>query len=183
MTSLSWDRHKGHAQSYDVIALGYNYRIDEIRSALGCAQLKKLDRNNAKRKDLTILYRNLFEELIPSVTIPFAESNGGGGPAYHIFPMLLPRRGEIDPVMLPVDNYRQLFMDGMKTHGIQTSFHYPPIHHFDLYQKQDAHKKVDLPITEEVCSQEVTLPLYSTMTETDVKFVVDTARNVLEKLR
>lgn len=181
MTSLSWDRHKGHAQTYDVIALGYNYRIDEIRSAIGRAQLKKLDRNNARRKELTILYRELLAELVPSISVPFAEA--AGVPAYHIFPILIPKRGEIDPIMLPVDNYRQLFMDGMKTHGIQTSFHYPPIHHFNLYKEQEPHKKVDLPITEEVCAQEVTLPLYSTMTKENVRFVVDAARNVLEKMR
>jgi dTDP-4-amino-4,6-dideoxygalactose transaminase len=47
MTSLTWDRHQGHAWSYDVVELGYNYRIDEIRSALGREQLKKLDGFNA----------------------------------------------------------------------------------------------------------------------------------------
>jgi dTDP-4-amino-4,6-dideoxygalactose transaminase len=181
MTSLSWDRHKGHAQTYDVIALGYNYRIDEIRSALGREQLKKLDRNNAKRKDLTILYRNLLEKLIPSVTVPFSKINGGV-PAYHIFPMMLPKSGEIEPITLPADNYRQLFMEGMKAHGVQTSIHYPPIHRFDLYAKQNIHEKVDLPITEEAYSQEVTLPLYATMAESDVRYVVEAAREVLEQI-
>ena len=85
--------------------------------------------------------------------------------------------------MLPADNYRQMFMEGMKAHGVQTSMHYPPIHRFDLYAKQNIHEKVDLPITEEACSQEVTLPLYATMEEPDVRYVVDTARDVLEKLR
>lgn len=181
MTSLSWDRYKGHAQTYDVVALGYNYRIDEIRSALGRTQLKKLDRNNAKRKDLTALYRKLLGELVPSVSVPFAET--AGSPAYHIFPILLPKMGDMDPIMLPVDNYRELFMDGMKAHGIQTSIHYPPAHRFDLYQKQALHKKVELPITEEVCAREVTLPLYSAMSETDIRFVVDAVREVLEKIR
>lgn len=181
MTSLSWDRHKGHAQTYDVVALGYNYRIDEIRSALGREQLKKLDRNNAKRKALTDLYRELFSELIPSIKMPF--SGAIGAPAYHILPILLPKNGEMDPIMLPVDNHRQLFMEGMKAHGVQTSMHYPPIHRFNLYRKHDLHKKEELPVTEEVCAHEVTLPLYSAMTETDVCFVVDAARDVLEKLR
>lgn len=181
MTSLSWDRYKGHAQAYDVVALGYNYRIDEIRSALGRTQLKKLDRNNAKRKDLTALYRKLFGELVPSVTVPFARA--AGSPAHHIFPILLPKTGKMVPIMLPVDNYRQLFMEGMKAHGVQTSIHYPPVHRFDLYQKQALHNKVELPVTDEVCAQEVTLPLYSAMSETDIRFVVDAARKVLEKMR
>lgn len=179
MTSLSWDRYKGHAQAYDVVALGYNYRIDEIRSALGRTQLKKLDRNNAKRKDLTALYRKLLGELVPSVAVPF--EGAAGSPAYHIFPILLPKMGQTDPIMLPVDNLRQLFMDGMKARGVQTSIHYPPVHHFDLYQKQATHKQIELPVTEDVCAREVTLPLYAAMSETDVRFVVDAVREVLEK--
>ncbi len=47
MTSLTWDRHQGHAYSYDVVELGYNYRIDEIHSALGREQLRKLEAGNA----------------------------------------------------------------------------------------------------------------------------------------
>src|SRR5262249_2295938 len=52
MTTLTWDRHKGHARSYDVTLHGFNYRIDEIRAALGRVQLKKLERNNQLRKEL-----------------------------------------------------------------------------------------------------------------------------------
>ena len=48
MTAMTWDRHRGHAWSYDVVALGYNYRIDEIRAALGREQLKKLPANNGR---------------------------------------------------------------------------------------------------------------------------------------
>ena len=61
MTTLTWDRHRGHAYTYDVVALGYNYRIDEIRSALGLVQLQKLPENNARRKHLTDLYRKGLE--------------------------------------------------------------------------------------------------------------------------
>ena len=57
MTSLTWDRDKGHSFSYDVVEVGYNYRIDEVRSALGLTQLKKLDSNNAKRAEIENLYR------------------------------------------------------------------------------------------------------------------------------
>src|SRR5262249_16892643 len=57
MTTLTWDRHKGHAGSYDVVNPGYNYRLDELHAALGRAQLKKLDRNNQRRRDLLGLYR------------------------------------------------------------------------------------------------------------------------------
>ncbi len=76
MTTLTWDRHKGHAFSYDVIELGYNYRIDELRAALGREQLKKLPRNNARRRELTQRYRELVQELAPEVSIPFENHPG-----------------------------------------------------------------------------------------------------------
>src|SRR5689334_9841608 len=63
MTTLTWDRHKGHAWSYDVVDLGYNYRIDEIRAALGTVQLSKLERNNERRRHLTQIYRDFLQEL------------------------------------------------------------------------------------------------------------------------
>ena len=63
MTSLTWDRHKGHAWSYDVVDLGYNYRIDEIRAALGKVQLEKLPKNNERRRHLTQVYRDTLQEL------------------------------------------------------------------------------------------------------------------------
>ena len=83
---------------------------------------------------------------VSGVTIWHTYAPAAGSPAYHIFPILLPKTGKMDPIMMPVDNYRQLFMDGMKAHGVQTSIHYPPVHRFDLYRKQALHKKVELPI-------------------------------------
>ncbi len=70
MTTLTWDRHKGHASSYDVVELGYNYRIDEIRAALGMVQLRKLALNNEHRRRLTQVYRDALQELAPQVTVP-----------------------------------------------------------------------------------------------------------------
>ena len=68
MTTLTWDRHKGHAGSYDVVNPGYNYRLDELHAALGRAQLKKLERNNQRRRNLLISYREAV--AIPSAAGP-----------------------------------------------------------------------------------------------------------------
>jgi dTDP-4-amino-4,6-dideoxygalactose transaminase len=156
MTSLTWDRHKGHAWSYDVVDLGYNYRIDEIRAALGLAQLAKVEKNNECRRHLSELYRSALQELESQVAIPF--QNHAGKTSAHIMPILLPK-----------GTNREQFMDSMKVRGIQTSFHYPPVHTFTAY-KSDT--KWNLPVTEEVASREVTLPLFPTMTAEDVDTVV-----------
>ena len=62
MEALSWDKYRGHLSSYDIRGLGYNYRTTEIQSALGLVQLKKLDRNNRKRKRLVEIYRKELQE-------------------------------------------------------------------------------------------------------------------------
>ena len=146
MTTLTYDRHKGHAYSYDVLELGYNYRIDEIRAALGLEQLNKLARNNARRAEFTQAYWQGLADL--PVGLPFRSS--AGEPAYHIFPMLLP---------VGVD--RKGFIDRMRAERIQTSIHYPPTHTFTYYQQR--YGRIDLPHTEELAAREVTLPLYPTM--------------------
>ncbi len=161
MTSLTWDRHKGHAWSYDVVELGYNYRIDEIRAALGNAQLKKLDGFNARRRELVKCYRDALQELVPDVVVPFEAHPGVT--AAHIMPVLLPEGVE-----------RRAFMERMKTEGIQTSIHYPPIHHFSAYRPQYAH--LELPLTDSVVKREVTLPLYPKLSEDDVLSVVQAVK-------
>ena len=155
MTSMTWDRHKGHAWSYDVVELGYNYRIDEIRAALGRVQLGKLDANNVRRRSLVQQYREALQELTPKITVPF--ENHPGTSAAHIM-----------PILLPAGTDRTRFMENMKAQGIQTSIHYPPVHHFTAYQKI---VNPILPITEDVVEREVTLPLYPSMSNEDVVLV------------
>jgi dTDP-4-amino-4,6-dideoxygalactose transaminase len=166
MTSLTWDRHKGHAWSYDVVELGYNYRIDEIRSALGRAQLEKLERNNQVRRDRTALYHDLLQELCPSVGVPF--QGHAGISACHLLPILLPEGTQ-----------REAFMERMKSRGIQTSIHYPPIHQFSAYRELTARAAPDLKLTENVARRQVTLPLYPALSENDVTLVVEAVRDSL----
>jgi dTDP-4-amino-4,6-dideoxygalactose transaminase len=165
MTSLTLDRHKGHAYSYDVLVLGYNCRIDEIRAAIGIEQLKKLDKNNSSRKEIVELYHNLLKE-IDEISIPFRghlhESS------FHIFPIVL--KAGIDT---------NKFREYLTAKGIQTSMHYPPIHLFSFYREKFGYKEGFLPITEEVGRREVTLPLYPQLDYRSVKYIVDEIKNTL----
>jgi dTDP-4-amino-4,6-dideoxygalactose transaminase len=167
MTTLSWDRHQGHAHDYDVVDLGYNYRIDEMRSAIGRVQLRKLASGNERRRRLTLRYRELLAELAPDVRMPFAEARGTS--CYHIL-----------PVLLPVGVDRPAFQGAMKTQGIQTSNHYPPVHQFMIYREEEARRASRLPLTEEVGRRQVTLPLFPTMTDDQVHWVVQAVRESLE---
>ena len=164
MTTLTWDRHQGHSFSYDVIALGYNYRLDEIRAALGLVQLQRLEAENRRRRELTRLYlKNLGQ--IPQLEFPFA--NAPEGSAHHIFPVLLPLGAD-----------RAGFMAALAQQGIQTSVHYPPVHRFSYYRQiwPPGYDHL-LPHTEAVAAREVTLPLFPAMTAAQLEEVVRAVRD------
>lgn len=164
MTSLTWDRHHGHAHSYDVTALGYNYRIDEIRSALGLVQLEKLSANNACRQTLTQRYWQALQDT--GLGLPFRAwaQTSGVTPAYHIFPALLPTGAD-----------RDAFIEHLRAAGVQSSIHYPPIHTFTYYRGRWPETR--LPRTEAAAGREVTLPLYPTMDDQALETVIQAVRN------
>jgi dTDP-4-amino-4,6-dideoxygalactose transaminase len=168
MTTLTLDRYRGHAWSYDVTDLGYNYRPSEMLSALGLVQLAKLEANNQHRRELTAVYHELLAELTPQVQVPFADHPGNS--ACHIMPILLPAHAD-----------RSAFMDGMKARGIQTSIHYPPIPEFTAYRTTSGGLSA-LPVTRSIASRQVTLPLYARMSFDDIKTVVNAVREALSLL-
>ena len=165
MTTLTWDRFKGHASTYDVVDLGYNYRLDEIRSAIGREQLKKLPAGNARREVLVGQYRQAFQQKAPALGLPFTDKRGVS--SQHIFPVLLPEG---------VD--REAFRERMKQDGIQTSFHYPPVHQFAIYRNEDE----ELWMTENVARRQVTLPLFPSMTDEQQDWVIESVVKALKQL-
>lgn len=171
MTTLTWDRHRGHASTYDVVAPGYNYRMDELRAAIGRVQLAKLPANNERRRSINMLYEQLLARDCPDIGVPYQAQRGE--PAYHIRPVLLPR-----------DADRPRFMGELKQRGIQTSIHYPPLHTFSAYRDQaQAADPTTLALTETIGQREVTLPLSPRMSEQDVADVVEAAREALPLAR
>jgi dTDP-4-amino-4,6-dideoxygalactose transaminase len=158
MTVPTLDRHKGIATTYDVVLPGYNARLDEIRAALMRVQLTRLPGFLARRRELFSLYANCFADT--SIQVPFANSRFADGldeTAIHIMPVLLPKG---------VD--RATVMARLKENGIQTSIHYPLIHRFAAYCETNR----GLDRTADIGDRELTLPLYPTMTDDDVRTVV-----------
>ena len=165
MTTLTWQRHKGHASTYDVVAPGFNYRSNEIHAALGLVQLSKLADNNAKRGEHVAHYRRLLEG-VNEVSAPFA--GHPGQPSFHIFPVLL---GD------GVD--RAAVIASMKEQGVQTSIHYPPTHTFSYMDGREPAGGWNLPLTERVGEGVLTLPLYPDMTDAQVELVVQSLKDAL----
>ncbi|MDI6853492.1 MAG: DegT/DnrJ/EryC1/StrS family aminotransferase [Deltaproteobacteria bacterium] len=169
MTSLTWDRYLGHNFSYDVVAQGYNYRLDDLRAALGLVQLARLEAANQERRRLTLFYREKLQEL-GRVEIPFLAEKVDTS-SCHIFPILLPTTAD-----------RSRFMAHLAESGIQTSIHYPPVHNFTYYRQiWPAAFDHRLPRTEEVARREVTLPLFPTMSTDQAEEVVRGVREFFQK--
>ena len=162
MTTVTLDRHKGHAYSYDVIELGWNYRLDEMRSALGLSQLKRLPEGNRRRAEVVARYHDALAARVPEVGVPFASRLPQGRTAWHILPVVLPPGIE-----------RTAVQDSMKAAGIQTSIHYPPIHTFTWHKHSDRVVADRLPHTDALAPRLLTLPLYPTLRDDEVDDVVN----------
>lgn len=164
MTTQTLDRHKGHAFGYDVVELGFNYRFDEIRAAIGLVQLDKVDANNAKRAECDARYRELLAD-IPWIRIPFQEPFPGRS-SHHIFPLLL-RNGA------PA---RERLMESLRNRRIQTSIHYRPVHTMSFYQKRFPTPDEQLPVTTSLAPRLLTLPLFPDLTPDQQAKVADALR-------
>ncbi|MDP9225063.1 MAG: DegT/DnrJ/EryC1/StrS family aminotransferase [Actinomycetota bacterium] len=155
MTTLTWDRHRGHATGYDVVDLGFNYRLDELRAALGIVQLSRVDELNDARTRLASRYK---EKLVGG---PFeVPTFGGRGRSAH----------HLEAVLAASPEERDSARERLREKRIQTSIHYPPIHRFSHYRSG----AVDLPEAEGIAERVLTLPLHPRMSDADVDEVCST---------
>ena len=161
MTASSWDRDKGRPAQYDVLQFGFNFRFDDIRAALGLVQLDKLPLFNRQRAELVHRYNERFSKANLDLILPFASVQAPKEPSYHIYPIVLASPDE-----------RRRMEELLKAEGIQTSIHYSPIHHFSAFREMG--RDVRLPVTEAFASRELTLPLYPSLSISQVNKIVST---------
>ena len=165
MTTLSWDRHKGHAGYYDVVTPGYNYRIDDVRSAIGREQLKKLPAiTEARIRAAHKLYVRLLPLRDRGLIIPFSEPRGY--PVYHLFMAVLPEA--ID---------RDEFRESLARDGVQTSVHYIPLHRFS--HARPYLKDHKLPVVEKIEKRLVTLPMGPHLGDEEIEIIGQAVESAL----
>ncbi len=117
---MTWDRHRGRASSYDVVTPGLNYRLDELRAAIGRAQLRALERNNRRRGDVVAAYRRRLAARDDWI-VPFASYTGDS--AHHLM-----------AIVAPDEAARQRTAERLRGARIQTSLHYPCVADFSAFQ-------------------------------------------------
>jgi dTDP-4-amino-4,6-dideoxygalactose transaminase len=159
MTTLTWDRHRGHASGYDVLLPGFNYRLDEVRAAVGLVQLRRLPEENAARAAVVERYREALGGE-RGLTMPFAAGEGDDRvPVHHLAVVLLPEGTD-----------RSAVRSTLEERGIQTSVHYPPIHTFTAYRSAS---RRPLPRTDAVAERLLTLPLFGGLSDEQVEAVIE----------
>jgi dTDP-4-amino-4,6-dideoxygalactose transaminase len=159
MTSVTWDRHRGHAETYDIVDIGFNYRLDEPRAALLLSQMRRLGDEVAARRRLTRRYRELLSG-VAGLTVPY-EDEAVERSSCYIMPVLVEDAERRDAVRLAL----------RERHGVQTSLLYPAVHRFTAYRSR--YPDVSLPRTEDASAREVTLPLFRHLGDDGVDRVVD----------
>ncbi len=163
MTTMSYQRASGHATSYDIVELGYNFRMDDIRASIGVVQIQKLQNDLEKRIRVRQIYLEKLKN-VKGIIIPFVSNTEFV--SNYIMPIVL-KDSTVEK--------RDMVRDKLHAAGIQTSVHYPAIHKFSIYKKH----KVQLPNTEYVSDNEITLPMYSSLTNKDIDFIVETIDKVV----
>ena len=158
MTTMSYQRASGHATAYDIVELGYNFRMDDIRASIAIEQLKKLPEDLNKRMAVRKRYVEKLSS-IKGVVVPFADC--GEFTSNYIMPVVLTQGSKED---------RDAIREKIHAAGIQTSVHYPAIHRFSIYKNCGA----VLPQTDYVTDHEITLPMYAALTMEQVDFICET---------
>lgn len=155
---------------YDIVELGYNYRITDIQCALGLSQIKKVKKWIARRQELAKIYDDAFKDL-SKYFIPLTQECPGG---YHLYVILL------DLENLDADR-DQIFME-IKSENIGVNVHYRPIYLLEHYQKNCPWVLTTpglCPIAENVYERIITIPLFPTMTSEQQQRVIKTVRDVI----
>lgn len=163
MTTMSYQRAKGHSTSYDVIEYGYNYRMDDLRASLGIAQLGKIRKDLEARAQVRERYIKNLSGIV-GLTIPFESRTEFT--SNYIFTIVIEgadaaRRDEV--------------RDLLASSGIQTSIHYPPVHRFSTYRPNSK----PLVLTEAISDQIITLPMYSSLLFSEVDEICRTVQGIL----
>lgn len=150
---------------YQQFDLGYNYRITDIQCALGCSQMKKLDRFLARRKEIVARYNEAFADCDNIIT-PYQLSDTESG--WHLY-----------IVQVKNGDRRQVF-ENMREKGIGVNVHYIPVYMHPYYQEH-GYENVHCANAEEIYSHIISLPLYPGLTSEQQDYVIDTLKSLCEE--
>jgi perosamine synthetase len=146
---------------YEMVLLGFNYRLTDIACALGLSQLKKLEQNLARRRAIAARYGAAFSD-VEEVTLPAVRAEVN--PAWHLYPIRL------NLEKLNADR-GQIFR-ALRAENIGVNVHYIPVHFHPYYRDHFGHRAGEFPIAEDAYNRLISLPMFHGMTDQDVEDVI-----------
>jgi perosamine synthetase len=153
---------------YDMVALGYNYRLSDLNCALGRSQLEKLPANLARRREIAARYKAAFS-TIPGVRPPMVRPDVD--PAWHLYVIRLESEA--------LRGRRSEVLAALKAENIGANVHYVPVHTLHYYRERFGYRGGEYPVAESASEGLVTLPLFPGMTDEDVSDVATAVAKVV----
>lgn len=155
---------RGERKKYSWVRVGRSLVLSDILAAIALEQVKKLDRiTQMRRKNADYLLR-LLSKLTAKIILPKEPSGRWGN--WHIFAIRVPR------------SIRDKVIRGMRSFGIEASFHYLPLHSSSMGKKL-GYREGDMPVTEEVASTLIRLPMHPSLKKSEMDYMAATLEKVL----
>ena len=154
---------------YEMVLLGYNYRLPDILCALGCEQLKKLDANLARRREIAARYTAAFREITGIVT-PIVRREVS--PAWHLYPIRLD--------LEKLTTTRAEIFRALRAENIGVNVHYIPVHLHPYYRDRFGFKGNEFPVAERAYERLISVPMFHGMSDQDVDDVISAVAKVVE---
>jgi dTDP-4-amino-4,6-dideoxygalactose transaminase len=167
LTNSPFSRQATSDWHYDIVELGYNYRLTEVQAALGVSQLSRIDQSNSQRNKAPSDYRTRMAN-VEGVVSPPAEQNH----VYHLY-----------SVRVVEDDYhltRDQLLQYLSSKGIEPSFHFTPVHQFTYYKQTLVYMLGVFPVAEQLGREVLSLPLFPTITLEQIECVCDAIREANE---
>ena len=154
-------RHSAGQWHYEMVFLGYNYRLTDIGCALGLSQLRRLDSNLGRRQEMAAKYTAAFRDL-PGVVV--LGTRADVNPAWHLYPI------RVDAAKLNTD--RAGVFRALRAENIGVNVHYIPVHLHPYYRDRFGYRGGEYPVAEAAYEQLISLPMFHAMTDQDIEDVI-----------
>jgi perosamine synthetase len=169
MDKDAWKRYDNSGSwEYDVTKLGYKYNMTDITASIGIHQLKKIDLFRKRREYIAQRYTNAFSKMDEIIT-PFVQDNIQH--SWHLYIIKL----DIDKLSIS----RNDFINELKKNKINTSVHFKPLHMFSYFKNKYHYSNADFPVASFLFDRIVSLPIYPSMTEEDIDYVITTIKQII----
>ncbi|HXY15205.1 MAG TPA: UDP-4-amino-4,6-dideoxy-N-acetyl-beta-L-altrosamine transaminase [Terriglobales bacterium] len=157
---------------YEMVMLGFNYRLSDIACALGLQQLKKLESNLARRRQIASAYTEAFR-TVPAIQPPMVRDDVSS--AWHLYPIQL----ELNKLSAS----REQVFQALRAENIGVNVHYIPVHLHPYYRDRFGYKGGEYPVAEDAYQRLISLPMFHAMTDADVADVIAALRKVIAYFR